>query len=71
MKDRDGKDADSTESSDAEKNDAASYRKVTIRERWEEIRYGAVGRFLGYVGAFAAVLVVVTGILWAIERYSR
>ena len=71
MKDLPEKGADSAESSSAEMDGANSIRKVTIRERWEEIRYGRVGRFLGYVIAFTSVLIVVTMVLWAIERYSH
>jgi len=50
---------------------ANGIRQVTIRERWEEIRYGSVGRFLGYVVAFTGLFVVVTLVLWAIERFSH
>jgi len=71
MKDLHEKGAGSAESSAAERNGANSDRKLTIRKRWEKIRYGPVGRILGYVGAFIWVLAVVTWILWAIERYSR
>jgi hypothetical protein len=66
MKDPHGKGAGSTESSGANSN-----RKVSIRKRWEEVRYGRVGRVFGYLGTFTAVLVVVTLILWALERYSH
>jgi hypothetical protein len=71
MKHLDGMDAGSTESSAAEENDANKYRKVTFQERWEELRYGPVGRCLGYVGAFILTFAIVTLILWLIERFYR
>ena len=42
--------------------------KVSIRDRWEAVRYGQVGRFLGYAGAFAAIFVLIILLIWIIEN---
>jgi|GEM_PF-3340074 len=62
--------AGSSESFDAKGNDAGGNAKqLTMRDRWETVRYGRVGRILGYIGAFAAIFVVITLLLWLLESH--
>ena len=43
-------------------------RPVSLRERWEEVRYGPVGRVLGFILVFALVFVSIFVFLFFLER---
>jgi hypothetical protein len=54
-----------------ERNGVHRNAKVTIRDRWEAVRYGPVGRYLGFGLAFLAVFVFISLVLWSLEKYRR
>jgi hypothetical protein len=43
-------------------------RPVSLRDRWEKVRYGPVGRVLGYILAFTLVFVSIFVFLFFLER---
>lgn len=42
-------------------------RPHSLRDRWEIVRYGPVGRFLAYGLAFTATFVLISLFLWFLE----
>lgn len=54
-----------------DKNRAEHGAKTTIRDRWEAVRYGPVGRYLGFGLGFLAVFVLITSLLWWLENDRR
>jgi hypothetical protein len=56
-----------------EPDDPATYshsptRPVSLRDRWEEVRYGPMGRVLAYILVFALVFVSIFVFLFFLER---
>jgi hypothetical protein len=57
----------------AEPDDPATYsdrptKPVSLRDRWEEVRYGPLGRVLGYILVFTLVFVSIFLFLFFLER---
>ncbi|HMG85268.1 MAG TPA: hypothetical protein VK574_05970 [Terracidiphilus sp.] len=51
------------------KNSDVPKKAVSLRDRWESVRYGPVGRVLGYSLAFTVIFVLIFLFLWALEHY--
>ena len=47
--------------------ESANGGRLTIADRWDALRYGPVGRVLGYCGTFIAVFALIFLVLWCIE----
>jgi hypothetical protein len=43
-------------------------RPISLRDRWEELRYGPMGRVLGYVLVFTLVFIAIFLFLLFLER---
>jgi hypothetical protein len=53
----------------AGQNSDTRNKLTRMRDYWESVRYGPVGRVLGYLAAFMVIFLVITVLLWLLERY--
>jgi len=51
-------------------NDSDSRKAVSLRERWESVRYGRAGRILGLIFAFAVTFLLILLLLKFLEGYN-